>query len=104
TGPDWAQDVFGTRSEHVGGSYGVSTDEEAQALAEAAMDQRARRFLRAEGTAEGNARMRVGSQVRLTGISPQFDNSYYVVEVCHLFDLQKGYRVEFRAECAYLNQ
>ena len=101
SGVAWAQEAFGNRSEHVGG-YAVSTDGEAQALAEAALDQRARRFLRAEGTAEGNARMRVGAQVRLAGISPQFDNSYYVTEARHLFDMRQGYRTEFRAECAYL--
>lgn len=100
SGVDWAQQVFGSRSEHVA-AHAVSTDEEARALAEAALDQRARRFLRAEGTAEGNARVRVGTQLRITGVSPQFDNSYYVVQASHLFDLAKGYRVEFRAECAY---
>jgi phage protein D len=101
SGTAWAQEVFGTRSEHVG-AYAVSTDGEAQALAEAAMDQRARRFLRAEGTAEGNARMRVGAQVRLSGISAQFDNTYYVTQARHLFDMRQGYRTEFHAECAYL--
>jgi len=101
SGTDWAQEIFGTRSEHVA-TVALSSDEEAQALAEAAMDQRARRFVRAEGTAEGNARMRVGAQLKLSGISPQFDNSYYVTEARHLFDMRQGYRTEFRAECSYL--
>jgi phage protein D len=73
-------------------------------VAEAALDQRARRFVRAEGTAEGNARLRVGASVTLGGISPQFDNTYYVVRACHLFDMKQGYRTEFNAECAYLGQ
>lgn len=101
SGLAWAQEVFGTRSEHVG-AIAVSSDEEARALAEAALDQRARRFVRAEGLAEGNARMRVGTQVRLAGVSAQHDNTYYVTQACHLFDLKQGYRTEFRAECAYL--
>ncbi|MDM0011739.1 contractile injection system protein, VgrG/Pvc8 family [Variovorax sp. J22P168] len=101
SGLAWAEEVFGARSEHLGNPV-ASTDAEAQALAEAALDQRARRFVRAEGTAEGNARMRVGAQVRLAGISAQFDNSYYVIEARHLFDMRQGYRTEFRAECAYL--
>ena len=101
SGPDFARDLFGERSEHIGAIV-VSSDGEALAVAQAALDQRARRFVRAEGTAEGNARMRVGVQVRLGGISPQFDNTYYLVFACHLFDLRQGYRTEFRAECAYL--
>lgn len=101
SGVDLATELFDSRNEHVAAIV-VSSDEEAQAVAVAALDQRARRFVRAQGTAEGNARMRVGAQVRLSGISAQFDNTYYLVQACHLFDMQQGYRTEFRAECAYL--
>ncbi len=90
-----------SRAEHLGHAA-VDTDAEAQALAEAAFDLRARRFVRAEGTAEGNPRLRVGTHLTLTGVSPQFDNTYYVVRASHLYDLQQGYRTEFSAECAYL--
>lgn len=103
SGLDWARDVFGARSEHVG-SLAVASDAEARAAAAAALDQRARRFVRAEGTAEGNAQLRVGCHVSLSGISPQFDNTYYVVCARHLFDMNQGYRTEFEAECAYLGQ
>ena len=101
SGVDLARALFEVRSEHVGAIV-VSSDDEAQAVAEAALDQRARRFVRAQGTAEGNARMRVGAHVRLSGVSVQFDNTYYLVQACHLFDMQQGYRTEFRGECAYL--
>jgi len=95
------EDALKSRSEHIG-HVAVATDSEAQAVAEAAFDLRARRFVRAEGTTEGNAQLRVGTNVTLTGISPQFDNTYYVVRACHLYDLQTGYRTEFSAECAFL--
>jgi len=95
------EDALESRAEHLG-HVAVGTDAEAQAVAEAAFDLRARRFVRAEGTAEGNAQLRVGTNVTLTGISPQFDNTYYVVRACHLYDLQQGYRTDFSAECAYL--
>ena len=101
SGVDWANEVFGTRSEHLS-TPAVATSDEARAVAEAALDQRARRFVRAEGTAEGNAQLRVGSSVRLAGISPQYDNTYYVIRACHLFDMKQGYRTEFSAQCAYL--
>jgi phage protein D len=101
SGLAWAQEVFGTRSEHLA-APAVFASDEARAVAEAALDQRARRFVRAEGVAEGNAQLRVGCSVRLAGISPQFDNTYYVVHACHLFDMTQGYRTEFSAECAYL--
>ena len=97
------EQALDSRSEHFG-HIAVATDEEAQAVAEAAFDLRARRFVRAEGTAEGNPQLRVGTHVSLTGISPQFDNTYYVVRACHLYDLQQGYRTDFSAECAFLGQ
>lgn len=100
-GVQWAQEVFGTRSEHLS-TPAVFTSDEARAVAEAALDQRARRFVCAEGTAEGNAELRVGTKLRLAGISAQYDNTYYVVRACHIFDMSKGYRTEFNAECAFL--
>lgn len=102
-GLEWAAEVFGTRSEHLA-TPAVFGSDEARAVAEAALDRRSRRFVRAEGTAEGNAKLRVGSTVALSGISAQFDNSYYVVRACHRFDLQQGYRTEFSAECAFLGR
>jgi phage protein D len=80
----------------------VATRDEAQAVAEAAFDLRARRFVTVDGTAEGNARLRVGSHVTLSALNSQFDNTYYVVRACHRFDVHQGYRTEFRAECAFL--
>jgi phage protein D len=103
SGLEWSREAFGARSEHLP-APAVFSDDEARAVAEAALDLRARRFVRAEGLAEGNAQLRVGSSVRLAGISPQFDNTYYVVRACHLFDMTQGYRTEFSAECAYLGQ
>jgi len=101
SGPDWARQALGERTEHLAQPL-VATDAEARAVAEAAFDQRARRFVRAEGVAEGNARLRVGCHLRLTGLSAPFDNTYYVHRTSHRFDTTQGYRVEFGAECAYL--
>ena len=100
-GTSWAGEVFPTRNVHLAGPA-VDSDDEARAVATAALDRRARRFVVAEGTAEGNARLRVGAEVALSGISDQFDNTYTVVHACHRFDMAQGYRTEFRAECAFL--
>ncbi len=101
SGTDWLTSALGTRSEHLSGPL-VASDDEATAVAQSAFDQRARRFVRAEGLSEGNARLRVGSTVAISGVSAQFDNSYYVVQASHLFDMKQGYRTEFVAECAWL--
>jgi phage protein D len=101
TGAKILEDALGERSEHIGHLAATSNDE-ATALADAMFDQRARSFVRLEGTAEGNPGLRVGTHVTISGISPRFDNTYYVTRACHRFNLRQGYRTEFNAECAYL--
>ena len=101
TGSEILAAAVGRRSEHLG-SVPVLDAAEAEARANTAFDRRARRFVVAECTAEGNPALRVGAHVTLAGISPRFDNTYYVFDVCHRFDLRAGYLTDFQAECAYL--
>ena len=88
-GADLLKDNIGERSEHIG-HLAAATDDEATAIADAAFDQRARRFVRMQGTASGNAALRVGTNVTVAGLGGRFDNTYYLVRVCHRFDLKNG--------------
>lgn len=101
TGAQVLQDKLGTRSEHVGHPP-VHTSAIAQAVADSAFDLRARRFVTAFVVAEGNADIRLGTNLSISGTSKRFDNTYYVTHVCHRFDLEHGYETEAEAECAYL--
>jgi len=103
SGADLLRDAMGPRSEHVG-RIAVATDDEAQALADTVFSRRARGFVIAEGAATGNPDLRVGSHLRLSGVSPRFANTYYVVSAHHRFDLRQGYQTDFRAECAMLGE
>ena len=100
TGADAVEAVFAERSEHIGHMQVISQTE-AQAIADAHFDQRARRFVVVEGSAEGNPEIRVGTHLTLSEVSPRFDNTYYVVRAKHCFDVKQGYRTEFEAESAY---
>jgi phage protein D len=100
-GAELLRSALGDRSEHLGG-VPVSTTAQAQAAADAAFDRRARRFVSVDATARGRPDLRVGTQVELTGMSPRFDNVYYVVRACHRYDLERGYETDFQAECAFL--
>ena len=103
SGADWLSRALERRSEHLG-HLALASDDEAQAVAEAAFDQRARRFVRLDGVAEGNAQLRVGTTVAVSGLSGRWDNSYYVVRACHRYDVRAGYRTELIGECAYLGE
>jgi len=102
-GAELLRQAFGNRSEHVG-HIGVTSDAEAQALADTVFDQRARGFVTAEGTATGHPRIRVGSHLQLRGVSHRFENTYYVVSTHHRFDLQGGYMTDFKAESSALGE
>jgi hypothetical protein len=93
--------AIATRSEHLG-ALPCLNQEEAQALADSAFDQRARRFVRVHGSTEGNAELRVGARVRLRGVGRRFDNCYAVVEARHRYDQTGGYTTDFVAQSAFL--
>jgi phage protein D len=77
-----------------------TTTSEASGLAKAMYLERARRFVTGTGLADGDPRIRVGVKVRLQGVGPLFDGSYYVSRALHRFDQQNGYRTEFDVERA----
>jgi uncharacterized protein len=93
--------TFGERAEHLGALACVDAAE-ADALTRAAFDQRARRFVSARGSVEGNPRLRAGTIVALSGLGARFDNSYEVVECSHRFDLKEAYQTDFGACSAFL--
>jgi uncharacterized protein len=75
-----------------------ATSEEAQAQADMALRTSARRFVVATGRSEGDARLRVGTRVRLAALGPAFTGTYTLVEVEHTFGGDLGYQTRFRAE------
>lgn len=91
--------AFGERKESIVHSVPFNT-QDAQYLAESYMKATARQFAVGFGTAEPNAKLRVGSIVDLQGIGKLFSGKYYVTETAHIFDNSKGFRTDFRAERA----
>ncbi|MDR7271937.1 hypothetical protein J2X20_004611 [Pelomonas saccharophila] len=101
TGASLLDEIGLQRKEHLG-ALPCRNESEAQALADAAFDQRARQFVRLHGRTEGNAGLRVGTRVNLHGVGRRFDNRYAVIEARHRFDPTSGYVTEFVAQSAFL--
>lgn len=101
TGADVLNDKFAAVAWPLG-RFGPMKQAEADAVAQAEYDRRARAFVRATGTAIGNAQLRVGSWVTLAGVNAQFANQYAVIHCTHRFEPVHGYRTDFIAESAYL--
>lgn len=97
TGAKALQAALGPRVERLAQTVPL-TDAEGRAAAESHFRQIARRFVTAAGTAEGDARIRVGTHLTLNGLDPLFSGKYYVTEVRHTWDQVYGFRTHFRAE------
>jgi phage protein D len=79
--------------------------EEARAWAGAEMLRRGRRFVIVTGKTTGTPDLVVGSKLTLEQIGAPFEGpGYYVTSVRHTFDLQQGFRTQFNAERASLNE
>lgn len=95
------RDRFYPIAEH-SGDRDALTSAEGDVVARALYGQRARRFVRVDAAAQGNAEIRVGSKVSIGGVNPFFVNDYSVTKAVHRFDLTSGYLTEFLAESAFL--
>lgn len=91
--------AFGERKESLVHAVPLN-GQEAQNAAESFMKTIARQFVVGRGTAEPNAKLRVGAFVELDGVGKLFNGKYYVAEIAHIFDNAKGFRTEFRVERA----
>jgi phage protein D len=97
SGSSVLEDAFGPRPDRIVRAAPTDTAA-AQAIADAAFRDRARRFLTAEGTTEGDARIDVGASVEIAGAGPMFNGPYTVTASRHLFDVVLGFRTVFRIE------
>jgi phage protein D len=92
---------FGDRKEAVAHAVPL-TSQETQAVAESYFKLTARRFVVGKGMAETDPALRVGNEVEISGLGPLLSGTYYLTEVRHLFDGEKGIRTEFEAQRAGL--
>lgn len=74
----------------------VDTNEEAEALARAALNLAGTEFITGEGSCLGNPDIKAGSVVELLGLGERFRGLYYVVSCIHRLG-QKGYYTSFTA-------
>jgi phage protein D len=97
SGPSLLHSAFGERKDSVANAV-PQTSDEARARAEALLKRRARRFVVGHGTAETKPELRVGATVKLAGLGPLFEGSFYLASVAHVFDGAQGLRSELEVE------
>lgn len=98
TGPSLLARTFGQRPTHRVNDMPMTGDD-AEAWSRAEMLARSRRFVTVLGETSGTPRMAVGATLTLERVGQIFEGAgYYVTEVRHTFDLDRGHRTHFRAE------
>jgi phage protein D len=73
----------------------VSSLEEAEAMARAALNRAAFGLVTGEGTCMGNPQIRPGTVVELLGLGQRFSGLYYVVGCTHSISARRGYSTTF---------
>ncbi len=91
------EQALSARKEYVVHSAPLES-QEARALAQARYRAAARRFITGSGVSDGDARIRVGCTLNLSGLGDLFDGAYYVTHVRHTFSLAHGFRTAFDVE------
>ena len=76
-------------------AHNVTTQDEAQTLAQAVYDEIAGEFIQLEGTCIGDPRVRAGQSIGLTNLGERFSGSYYVTAVSHRMTPEDGYMTHF---------
>ena len=97
SGSSILQTAFAERKEHIV-HMTPFTSEEAKAFAQARYRECARCFVTGSGVADGDARIRVGTILRVGGVGSLFNGKYYVSRVRHTYDGTYGFRTEFEVE------
>ncbi len=104
TGPSLLERAFGERVSYRVREVPLQSGEAAD-WARAEMLRRARSFVTVTGITRGSADMIVGSKLTLERVGHPFEGAgYYVTRVCHTYDLQSGFRTQFDAERATIQE
>jgi phage protein D len=94
TGADIARSAWGEAKIAVVDQF-VRSPSEAEALAQATLDELASVFVEAEGTCDANTDITPGRQVELDGVGRRFNGTYYVTRVVHEWGRDGGMVTHF---------
>ena len=74
----------------------VTTQGEADELAQSTLDHLANAWLEADGAADGDPRMKAGAPVEIAGVGQRFSGKYLITGATHVVRAGVGYRTRFR--------
>jgi phage protein D len=94
SGAQASKKAFGAASGR-GGDQPVLSAEEAKALAQGQLDERALAFITGDGLCQGDTKLRAGKVIEIEGFGKRFSGQYYVASTRHSIRPESGYRTGF---------
>lgn len=101
-GGELAERAFGSAGTEVVVNQPVSTQAEADALAQSICDDIGGDFIQAEGICGGNPNVQAGAMIELKGLSTRFSGRYRVTHATHRYDTN-GYSTNFTISGRHAN-
>jgi phage protein D len=95
SGGELTQGAFHVEAQSQGVIRPVRSQAEADALAQALANQRASRFIEAEGTCGGNPAVVAGSSVQVSAVGDRFGGTYFITSATHVYASHSGYVTHF---------
>jgi phage protein D len=89
-----AKSAFQKQAKMVVARQPIYDQEQAQRLAKTILNELAGTFITAHGTALGNPKLQLGSEVNLQSIGKQFSGKYIVTQITHRYE-KDGYLIDF---------
>jgi phage protein D len=71
-------------------NFGANTQAEVDEVAKAVMGEHCYKFLSVEAHCEGEATLKAGGTVTISGVTPHFDGEYYITEAIHRMKVGTG--------------
>ena len=101
-GGEMSERAFGSAGTEIIVNRPVSTQAEADALAQSRLDEIGGDFIQAEGVCVGNPSVQAGATVELRGLSTRFSGRYRVTHALHRYDTE-GYVTHFTVSGHHAN-
>jgi phage protein D len=94
-GGELAKKAFQLQTEILVAERPIRTQQEANTLAKATLNQLDGRFIEAEGTCSGDPRLVAGVSAEITEVGTHFSGTYFVTSTTHIYSARESYTTRF---------
>ncbi|MBE7555630.1 MAG: VgrG-related protein [Anaerolineales bacterium] len=95
SGGQLAKEIFRDSAQAVVVDEFISTQGEAQLLAQALWDEISGDFIQADGVCMGDPRLQAGRTVQISAVGDRFSGTYFVTSAIHTYNVETGYETTF---------